>query len=167
MASGQEIQTKREFSGNGCTTINSLKETRFLLITKYDHIIDLEEDSRICSLQKPDWMKTFFIDDTTSRVAYGGSSNLSVTGLAGADPLVMEGVNRQNVISVALHPNGRLLAAAFDDHTIHIWDISTQKELMRLFGHTNQITDLRFTPDGTLLVSTSLDGTIRLWGIPD
>jgi WD40 repeat protein len=32
-----------------------------------------------------------------------------------------------------------------------------------LFGHTGPITTLAWSPDGQYLVSSSLDGTIRLW----
>ncbi|RPJ27126.1 MAG: hypothetical protein EHM33_09130 [Chloroflexi bacterium] len=169
MSSGQEMITERIYPGTGCTSIHSLKGDPLFSITKYHHIIATSEGSALCSLQKPDWMKTFFIDDPSGRVAYGGSSKLSVVGAEGAvsEPLEMNGVNHQNIVSVTLHPNGSLLAAAFDDHTIHLWDISSQSEVIRLFGHTNLITDLRFTPDGKLLLSTSMDGTVRLWGIPD
>ena len=59
-----------------------------------------------------------------------------------------------------------LLAVAFDDHSIGIWDRTTKKKIMQLFGPDNAITDLQFSPDGTLLLSSSLDGTIRVWGIP-
>jgi WD40 repeat protein len=102
-------------------------------------------------------------------VAYGGSSQLLVVGAlgTGTSPLEMKEVNLKNIVSAAIHPDGKLLAAAFDDNTIHLWDITSQNELLYLFGHTKLITDLKFTPDGKLLLSTSLDGTIRLWGIPE
>lgn len=169
MSSGQEIITERIYPGTGCTSIHSLKGDHLFSVTKHNNILATTESSSLCGFQKPDWMKTYFLDSRNGRVAYGGSSNLSMIGAPGAGlkPVEMKGVNQQNVISVALHPDGGLLAAAFDDYTIHLWDVSSQVEVMRLFGHTNLITDLRFTPDGKLLLSTSLDGTIRLWGIPD
>jgi len=83
----------------------------------------------------------------------------------------MHGVNRKNITSVALSPNGDLIAAAFDDYSIHVWDATTREELTSakdgLYGHSDTITDIRFTPDGKLLISVSLDGTIRLWGVPN
>jgi len=167
MSSGQEVITERTYPGNGCTAINTLKGNAVFSITKHNHIIAGNESSSLCGLQKPDWMKTFFIDDSTGRVVYGGSSKLSVIGAPGAAPLEMNGVNRQNIVSIAIHPDGKLLAAAFDDNTIHLWDTTSQLELMRLYGHTSLVTALQFSPDGKLLLSTSLDGTIRIWGIPD
>jgi WD40 repeat protein len=71
------------------------------------------------------------------------------------------------VVSVAISPDGNLVAAAYDDFTIHVWDANTREEISNLYGHNDTITGLRFTSDNRLLVSTSLDGTIRLWGIPN
>jgi WD40 repeat protein len=36
---------------------------------------------------------------------------------------------------------------------------------MTLEGHRDGVHSVAFSPDGTLLASTSLDGTIRMWGI--
>jgi WD40 repeat protein/serine/threonine protein kinase/tetratricopeptide (TPR) repeat protein len=40
-------------------------------------------------------------------------------------------------------------------------------ELRTYCGHTNLVTDLDVSPDGQTLVSASLDGTVRMWGIVD
>jgi WD40 repeat protein len=163
MTSGQELKMAKQFSGTGCTIYSDFNEGPLLYITKYNRIVSI--DSPLCSFQIPDWMKTFHIDEFAGRVAYGGSSKLAIT--MGGQSLEMNGVNRQDIIRVTINPSGNLLAAAFNDNTIHVWDVTTQQEVMSLYGHGNTITDLRFTPDGKLLLSASRDGTIRLWGIPN
>lgn len=165
MSSGQEIQTAKSFSGNGCTIINDLKENPLFYITKFNHIFENNAYRYLCAFQKPDWMKTLFISEFNGQVAYGGNNQLAITDNRNAKE--MSDVNRQNIVHVAINPDGSLLAAAFDDNTIHIWDIATRSELMSLYGHNSSITDLQFTPDGKLLLSSSLDGTIRLWGNPN
>jgi WD40 repeat protein len=38
--------------------------------------------------------------------------------------------------------------------------------MLRLINaHTGYVSDVAFSPDGTFLVSGSLDGTVRLWGV--
>jgi WD40 repeat protein len=39
--------------------------------------------------------------------------------------------------------------------------------LVLLEGHTSGVTAVAFNGEGTLLASTSYDGTIRLWGVRD
>ena len=39
-------------------------------------------------------------------------------------------------------------------------------EEKRLVGHSLSVRSVRFSPDGSLLVSTSFDGTARLWDVP-
>ncbi len=47
------------------------------------------------------------------------------------------------------------------------YDSQTGKCLRKLVGHERRITDLAFSADGRLLLSASLDGTVRGWMIED
>lgn len=43
-----------------------------------------------------------------------------------------------------------------------LWNIATGELLKKLIGHTGNILDVAFHPQGTLLASSSLDSTINL-----
>lgn len=47
-----------------------------------------------------------------------------------------------------------------------MYDISTHKISRRFSGHSREISDLAFSPDGRRLLSSSLDSTIRVWDMP-
>ena len=48
---------------------------------------------------------------------------------------------------------------------IHLWDIATGENITTFWGHSSDIQDLAFSPDGTLLASGSFDGTLLLWDL--
>lgn len=52
-----------------------------------------------------------------------------------------------------------------NDPRIIIWRIGEDSPVYTLRGHSDNITDLAFSPDSYLLASVSLDGTLRLWRI--
>lgn len=63
-------------------------------------------------------------------------------------------------------PDGSMLVASVSDlwtHHIKILDVDTGTLLKTLTGHTEDITALKFSQDGTTLASASKDGTILLW----
>jgi WD40 repeat protein len=68
--------------------------------------------------------------------------------------------------SSALDPDGLQVASSGNDGVIHLWDVSTGRELVRWQGHEAAVTALAFHPDGTTLLSGSKDGTIKLWNLP-
>jgi WD40 repeat protein len=68
-----------------------------------------------------------------------------------------------NVTAVALSPDGKTLAWAWGDNTIQLVRLSDHQVLHTLAGHTDQVTKLKFTPDGTRLVSASHDTWVRVW----
>jgi WD40 repeat protein len=75
------------------------------------------------------------------------------------------------VLGVALSPDGKTLATGGHDQVIRLWDTTRDFENTRtLKGHLGVIWDLKFSSDGRFLASASMDRTVKLWDlttIPD
>ncbi|SDW36505.1 WD40 repeat [Amycolatopsis xylanica] len=87
-----------------------------------------------------------------------------------ADPhqptLVAQFDTASPVTAGALSPDGHTVALGGKDGTTSLWSIANPQKpphLATLAGHTDEITDVHFSSDGYGLVTTSLDGTARLW----
>jgi WD40 repeat protein len=52
------------------------------------------------------------------------------------------------------------------DRSIYLYDVKTGEQLRVLTGHADPVWGLDITPDNKLIVSSSTDGTVRLWGVP-
>ncbi|MDE0634680.1 MAG: WD40 repeat domain-containing protein [Candidatus Poribacteria bacterium] len=69
---------------------------------------------------------------------------------------------------VVFSPCGRYLASGSwwnktDKVSIRLWDVATGENIHTFWGHTTDVQDLAFSPDGNILASSSYDGTILLW----
>ena len=67
--------------------------------------------------------------------------------------------------SMALSPDGDILASGSEDMTIRLWDMHTGEHKRTLNGHTHRVYSVAFSPDGKTLASGSDDNTIRLWDV--
>jgi DNA-binding beta-propeller fold protein YncE len=69
---------------------------------------------------------------------------------------------------VAVTPDARRVVTAGlgADTAVRLWDVASGKELCRYDGHTGGALCVAVTPDGTGAVSSSADGTLRLWPLP-
>ena len=53
-------------------------------------------------------------------------------------------------------------AVASDDFQLRVFSFETRKAVRRFASHTNEITDMCFNREATRLISSSLDGTVRV-----
>jgi WD40 repeat protein/serine/threonine protein kinase len=69
-------------------------------------------------------------------------------------------------------PDGEWIASAGNDRTIRVWRARGQRDVAVLLGHTGQVIELAFAPDGRRLVSrgsrmdsTGWDGSDWIWDV--
>lgn len=67
--------------------------------------------------------------------------------------------------SVAISPDGGLLASGSDDKRVCLWDIKKEAVVATFLGHSQAVKSVVFSPNGTTLASCSDDRTIKLWNV--
>ncbi len=71
-----------------------------------------------------------------------------------------------NVRCVAFSPDGRFLAAGYDDQGMTLWEAATGKEIRTWRAHEDWVHRVVFSPDTRLLFSGSRDGKTCVWDVP-
>jgi DNA-binding winged helix-turn-helix (wHTH) protein/WD40 repeat protein len=85
----------------------------------------------------------------------------SVDAPPGADPVILRPpCNR--MVETGFHPGGGLVATA-GLSVVALWPLEPGRHPRVLRGHTGEVEQLAFGPDGRFLVSGATDGTIRYW----
>ncbi len=69
--------------------------------------------------------------------------------------------------ALAFSPTGDLLAAAYDDHTVGLWNMSDYSPKQTLKGHISSVRSVRFAPQGGFLATGSDDETVCFWQVSD
>lgn len=138
------------------------------------YIWDYKRGKRIYLLK---WRKTGLWDavkfspDATKLVT-AGHGTLCIWDSKTGKRLRKIGVRDIGVAEFALSPNSKLLAIAYSffldhqvEHRISLWDIDSGKRICIFKGHTDRISSITFSPDGSLLSSGGDDNTVRVWDI--
>ena len=69
------------------------------------------------------------------------------------------------IYSVALFDNWA--ATGGGDDLGYVWDITNGEMIMKLDGHTDSVTNVAFSHDGSYLATGGMDGQVRVWSVPD
>jgi ribosome assembly protein SQT1 len=67
------------------------------------------------------------------------------------------------IYSVALY--GNLAATGAGDDLGYVWDVTNGEMIMKLDGHTDSVTNVKFSTDGVFLATGGMDGQVRIWNV--
>ncbi|XP_057730966.1 uncharacterized protein LOC130946304 [Arachis stenosperma] len=70
-----------------------------------------------------------------------------------------------SVVKIVYHRYNGLLATVANDLAIRLFDVVALRLVRKFDGHTDRITDLCFSEDGKWLLSSSMDGSFRIWDV--
>lgn len=71
--------------------------------------------------------------------------------------------NSEYVNSLALSPDGQILAGGSRDSKIYLWNAGTGELTKTLYEHSDWVSSIAISPDGKILASGSGDATIKIW----
>jgi serine/threonine protein kinase len=69
------------------------------------------------------------------------------------------------ISSIAISPDGQILASGSFDKTIKLWNLKTGQEIQTLRGHSGRILSVAINSKEPILASGSDDKTLKLWNI--
>ena len=138
------------------------------LLTECEHTVSVSfsPDGRILASRGPYYDNTFRLWDVKTRKhikTFTGPKD-DVKNLSfGSNTTYRIGVPLPTSL-LSFSGNGHLLAICAREG-IWVWNMKTGEHIKTLIGHTDSIHSITFSPDSSILASSSEDNTLRLWNI--
>jgi len=74
-------------------------------------------------------------------------------------------VNPYQVLTVSFNDTAEQIFTAGIDNDIKVWDLRSNAVVNKLRGHTDTVTGLSLSADGSYLLSNAMDNTLRIWDV--
>nr|XP_019947675.1 PREDICTED: apoptotic protease-activating factor 1 [Paralichthys olivaceus] len=98
------------------------------------------------------------------RIACAARNSVLVFDVETSDMLLEIKTNRLSTVQYChACPTSNLLAIAFSNYAVELWDLESNKKMADCSGHLSWVQCVQFSDDGSQLLSCSDDQTVRLW----
>ncbi|HEY9297117.1 MAG TPA: DnaJ domain-containing protein, partial [Phormidium sp.] len=67
--------------------------------------------------------------------------------------------------SIAISPDGEIIAAASDDKTVSLWNLPKGKQIFSFMGFAKEAFTVAISPDGKMLVSGDFESKVTRWNV--
>ena len=100
-----------------------------------------------------------------TKLAVASGHTLQLWNVAEGTEIFAVRVTSSNAIadSVAFAPSGQAIAVGVGK-SVKIYDTKTQS-VMKTLSHSDDVTDIDYSPDGRTLASSSRDNTVKVWNV--
>jgi WD40 repeat protein len=93
----------------------------------------------------------------------GGPATVELFDLQTGGPTATLEGPKDEVFSIAVSPDGKLLAAGGADATVRVWNLEDKKLVATLKESGEWVLSVAFSPDGKYLATAGADRIVRLW----
>ncbi|MCX7786850.1 MAG: caspase family protein [Spirochaetes bacterium] len=170
---GKEVRT---FTGHA----GSVKAAAFFPDGRYIVSGGLDKTVRVWDIQTGKRVRTWLTYSDVLSVAISPDGGYIASGDKNGDIQIWTLQERNSIrtldhgheiTALDFSPDGKYLAVANGgeykgNFQIQLWDTTSWKLIQTFDGHSGGINSLRFSPDGTQLISTSSrDNTLRIWDV--
>ncbi|KAM7038912.1 WD repeat-containing protein 90 isoform 2-T2 [Acridotheres tristis] len=108
----------------------------------------------------------FSVEGKWKQIATVSQDNtIRVWDLASRQQLYDFSAAEETPCTVAFHPFWKILACGFDSGVVRTFSLAASDLLLELRQHRTAITGLTFSPDGNLMFSSCLQGTLALYSL--
>ncbi len=126
--------------------------------------LPLAESARLSLSSERRWDRTVLIDPRGAKALLGGyDGSVRIVDLADGGVRLTAIRHTQKIRDVALHPGGRLFAAASDDATARVWEVDSGRPAGPPLPGAVMDAAVAFSPDGRTLAVGDYGGQVQLW----
>jgi Prp8 binding protein len=73
--------------------------------------------------------------------------------------------NMYQVTSVCFTDTAEQVVSGGIDNDLKVWDLRKNEVIYTMHGHSDTVTGMELSPDGSYLLTTAMDNTVRIWDV--